>query len=433
MNKVVVLLAFLLTSFVAKSQNYPENSDVLWVTTPSNTNWIYKVGEQAKITVALYHYGVLQSNINIKYSIGPELMKTEKEGSITLQNCKSELTLGTLNKPGFLDCRLKAEINGKTYSHHIKVGFDPEKLKPYTQFPSDFTAFWDKAKAEAALCPMVVEKTFAPEYSSDKVDCYLVKIQAFKEGYGVYGYLSIPKKEGKFPAVFSPPGAGIKPMDPVKHMFYAESGVIRFDMEIHGIRPDLDTKTYKEISRSFGGGNNAYLINGIEDRDRYYLKKVYLSCIRAIDYIVSLPQWDGKNLIAQGGSQGGALALTTTALDSRITACAAAHPALSDMAGYLDNRAGGYPHMYTEYKGIDKPEIVKTLQYYDVVNFAKVINVPVFMTWGFNDNVCPPTTSYIVYNSIKANKKALITPVNEHWVSENTRRVILDWIKTQFK
>lgn len=433
MKKVLLLITLVFSLHTAMSQNYPANSDVLWVTTPNNANWIYKVNEQAKITIQFYLFGVPQNNISVNYSIGPELMKAEIEGSIALANGTAELSLGTLKKPGFLDCKLNAKVNGITYSHHIKLGFDPNKLQPYTQLPSDFKAFWGKAKAKAETSPVAVEKTFAPQYSSDKVDCYLIRLQTSKEGYGVYGYLSIPKRDGKFPVVFSPPGAGIKPMDPLKHMFYAEEGIIRFDIEIHGIRPDLDAKTYKEISCSFGEGDNAYLLNGIEDRDRYYLKKVYLACVRSLDYLTSLPQWDGRNLISQGGSQGGALALVTAGLDSRVTACAASHPALSDMAGYLDNRAGGYPHMLRKDKKLNKPEVIKTLQYYDVVNFAKNIDVPVFMTWGFNDDVCPPTTSYIVYNEIKSKKDALITPINEHWVSDNTRHVILDWIKSQLK
>lgn len=420
-------------SLLMQAQNYPENSDVLWVTTPNNTDWLYKLNENAKITIALYNYGVLQDHIEVEYSYGPELMDAEKEGSITLKGGQAELNMGTMKKPGFKDCRLKVKLNGFEYKHHIKVGFAPEKLEPYTKLPADFVTFWNTAKAEAAKCPMEIEKTFVPKFSNDTQDCYLIKLQAYKKGNYVYGYLTIPNGDGPFPAVFSPPGAGVKPMDPLKHLFYAESGVIRFDMEIHGIRPDLDAQDYKDISRAFGGGDNGYLLNGIDDKDRYYMKKVYLSCLRVLDYVTTLPQWDGKNLIAQGGSQGGALALITTGLDSRITACAANHPALSDMVGYLDNRAGGYPHFFKQQKGMDKPEIIETLSYYDVVNFAKQIKVPVFMTWGYNDNVCPPTTSYIVYNSLKTEKTSLITPVNEHWVSENTRRVILDWIRLHLK
>ena len=51
------------------------------------------------------------------------------------------------------------------------------------------------------------------------------------------------------------------------------------------------------------------------------------------------------------------------------------------------------------------------------------------MTWGFNDNVCPPTTSYIVYNMLNCPKESLITPINEHWTSSDTEYGHLLWIK----
>lgn len=415
------------------AQNSSFREDVWWVATPSHSDWLYKLNEEAVISISIHKYGVVQNNVEIDYETGSELMPADKQGRVKLKNGVATLNIGSMPVPGFKDCRLKVKLDGKEYSHHIKVGFAPEKLKPYTAYPSDFNEFWNKAKEEAAKCPMEVTKTFVPEYSSRKVDCYLVKIQTYKKGQYIYGYLTVPKREGTFPVVFSPPGAGIKPMDPLKDIFYAENGFIRFDMEIHGIRPDLDAETYSEISRAFGNGNNSYLVNGLEDRDFYYMKKVYLSCVRALDYLTSLPEWDGKNLIAQGNSQGGALALIATALDTRVTACAASHPALSDMAGYKAGRAGGYPHLFTKFDGMDTPAKLKTLEYYDVVNFAPGIQVPVFMTWGFNDNVCPPTTSYIVYNLINSPKEALITPVNEHWISTGTRHQIMEWIRKKLK
>lgn len=410
------------------AQNYPPQSDLLWVATPNSNDWLYKLNEDATVSVALYRYGSLMDDVEINYSLGPELMPSETNGTLLLKDGKGSLSLGTMANPGFKECRFSVTVGGKEYRHHIKVGFEPEKLMPYTNYPDDFVLFWRNAMQEAALCPMEVEKTFVPEYSSNSVDCYLIKLQAYKKGQYVYGYLTLPKKEGKYPVVFSPPGAGIKPINPMKDIFYAENGFIRFDMEIHGIRPDLDQKTYTEISRAFGNRNNSYLVNGLEDRDSYYMKKVYLSCVRAIDYLTTLPEWDGKNMIAQGGSQGGALALITTALDERITVCAANHPALSDMAGYKAGRAGGYPHLFSKFEGMDRPEKLKTLEYYDVVNFARQIKVPVWMTWGFNDDVCPPTTSFIVYNLLDTEKEALITPVNEHWISLDTRHSIMKWI-----
>ena len=178
---------------------------------------------------------------------------------------------------------------------------------------------------------------------------------------------------------------------------------------------------------------NGYLSNGLDSRDNYYMKRVYLACVRSIDLLTSLPEWDGKNVIVQGGSQGGALALVTAGLDQRVTACVANHPALSDMAGYKAGRAGGYPHFFRNTVDMDTPEKIRTMAYYDVVNFAQLIRADTYMTWGFNDDVCPPTTSYIVYNVLNCPKEALITPINEHWTSSDTEYGHLLWIKKHLK
>lgn len=427
---------FLIVIFMLGIQTtYADQSDIQWFTTPNNPNWLYKLNENAQITVNLTRYGILQDQLEVNYSLNYDMLKPFKTGKIMLRKGKAILNIGTMKQAGFLECNFETTIDDVKYTHHIKVGFEPDKLTPYTPFPSDFNAFWDSTKSEAALCPLEVTREFVPKYSGEKVDCYLVRIQAFKTGNYIYGYLTIPKKKGKFPVVFSPPGAGIKPMNPLKDIFYAENGCIRFDMEIHGIRPDLDEESYKEINANYKAttGTRYYLVNGIENKETYYMRKVYISCIRAIDYLTTLPEWDGKNLIAQGSSQGGALALITTALDSRITLCEANHPALSDMMGYKAGRAGGYPHLFTKYDGMDKPDILNTLPYYDVVNFSSQIKVPVMMSWGYNDNGCPPTTSYIVYNTLKCRKEALITPNTEHWISDETRKHILKWILKNIK
>ena len=234
--------------------------------------------------------------------------------------------------------------------------------------------------------------------------------------------------KGSCPVVLCPPGAGIKTIkEPLRHKYYAEEGCIRFEIEIHGLNPEMSAEEFKEISNAFNGRENGYLNNGLENHDNYYMKRVYLGCVRSIDLLTSLPEWDGKNVIVQGGSQGGALALITAGLDSRVTACVANHPALSDMAGYKAGRAGGYPHFF-RVEGMDTPDKLKTMAYYDVVNFARMIKVPTYITWGYNDDTCPPTTSYAVYNVLDCPKEALITPINEHWTSDATEYGQLKWI-----
>lgn len=429
-KKLSFLLALLLLPLGLAAENYPYRSDVLWVAQPNHADWLYRTGEQATVEVQLYRYGIPQEGVTVRYEVGDELLPAATSGSVVLKNGRATIPVGTMRRPGFRDCRLTAVIGGTTYRHHVKVGFSPERIAPHTALPADFDEFWAANRAELARFPLQYTKERVEKYCTDKIDCYLVKLLLNSRGQAVYGYLFYPKdaQPGSCPAVLCPPGAGIKTIkEPLRHKYYAEAGCIRFEFEIHGLHPDLPEERFREISAAFNGRENGYLTNGLDDRDNYYMKRVYLACVRAVDLLTSLPEWDGRNLVAQGGSQGGALALVTAGLDERVTACVANHPALSDMARFELGEADGYPH-FSRMPGMTGPEKVRTMAYYDVVNFARRIGVPVRMTWGYNDDTCPPTTSYAVYNVLPGPKEALITPVNEHWTSEETERGHLEWI-----
>ena len=428
--RVIVTLLTVHCSLFTNAENYPYRSDYLWLTVPDHADWLYKTGEKAKVEVTFCKYGIPQ-NVEVSYEIGQDMLPATSSGKVMLKNGRAIIEMGTMKKPGFLDLRLKAVVDDKTYEHHVKVGFSPEQLKPYTKNPADFDSFWKANIDEARETPLTVSSEPAPEYSTDKVEVALLKIRTDRR-HAIYAYLQKPKDSSqKYPVVLTPPGAGIKTIKNV-NPDYAEQGMIRLMMEIHGIDPKLSDSQFQEITTAFDY-ENGYLTNGLDCRDNYYMKHVYVACVRALDYLTSLPEWDGKNVFVQGGSQGGALALITAGLDRRVTACVANHPALSDMAGYAEQeRTGGYPHL-NRIKNMLTPEKIHTLQYFDVVNFARRIQCPVYMTWGYNDNVCPPTTSYTVWNLITAPKDALITPINEHWTTSEINHGQILWLKKQIK
>ena len=432
---IAIVLLALLAAFAAKAENYPYRSDVLWVTVPDHGDWLYETGEKATVDVQLYKYGVPVDDVTLEYAIGGDMMPADSNGSTTLKNGRAKVNLGTMKTPGFRDCVLTATVDGVKYTHHVKVGFSADKIQPYTEMPGDFDAFWSKNLEDLKKVPLKYTMTPSPQYTTEKMNCYLVNLTTTSQGQSVYGYLFIPKDAapGSCPIVLCPPGAGIKTIkEPLRHRYYGENGCIRFETEIHGLNPEMSEEQFKEISKAFSGRENGYLQSGLDNKDNYYMKRVYLGLVRAIDFLTSLPEWDGKNVAVQGGSQGGALAIVAAGLDPRVTACVANHPALSDMAGYKAGRAGGYPHFF-RVDGMDTPDKLNTMAYYDVVNFAKKVTCPIYMTWGYNDNTCPPTTSYAVYNVITAPKEALITPINEHWTSEATERGHLDWIQKHLR
>lgn len=440
MNKlktIFLLLAFILAMNMSgvqniKAENYPYKSDYLWLTVPDHADWLYQIGENAKVEVSFCKYGIPRDG-ELKYSIGNDMLQPDKHGSVKLKNGRAVINMGTKKTPGFRDMKLSVSLDGKTYEHHIKVGFSVNKIKPYTQEPQDFRSFWQKNVEELKQVPMSYTKELYKDYCTDKIDCYLVKLQIDKMGHSMYGFLFYPKnaQPGKHPVVLCPPGAGIKTIkDPMRNKYYAENGFVRFEVEIHGLDPRIPSETFGEISRAFNDRNGGYLANGLENKDIYYMKHVYVGLVRCIDFLTSLPEWDGKNVAVQGGSQGGALAIIAAGLDSRVTQCVANHPALSDMAGYAaKGGTGGYPHFCRQPQILSNKDCLNTLAYFDVVNFARYVKAPTYLTWGYNDVTCPPTTSYAVWNTLKCTKESLLTPINEHWTTTETNRGQMEWIK----
>ncbi|MCM1520734.1 MAG: acetylxylan esterase [Lachnoclostridium sp.] len=438
MKKIFLLLS--LIAFFAFSsravENYPYQSDYMWVTIPDHADWTYNLGQNAKVEVMLLKYGMPQ-NVTVNYTIADDMLQPFTSGSVELKNGRGFITLPSPKRPGFRDIAMDATINGVTYRHHIKLGFAPDKIMPHVKEPADFTSFWKKNIDKTRETPLRYTIEPAPEYSTDKVECSLVKLYIDDKGHAIYGYLSKPRdaKPGTLPAVMCPPGAGIKTIKlPARNHFYPENGFMRFEIEIHGLDPRMTAEEFKEISTAVDNGNGGYLGVGVDDKDKYYMKRVYTALVKANDFLTSLPEWDGKNLIMQGGSQGGALSIIATALDPRVTLCVANHPALTDMEGYaVEGHTGGYPHFNRIDGFLTRPDYRNTLSYYDVINFGRHVNVPVYMTWGYNDNTCPPTTSYALWNTLTYPKEALITPVNEHWTSRATNVGQMEWIKSHLK
>jgi cephalosporin-C deacetylase-like acetyl esterase len=322
---------------------------------------------------------------------------------------------GTMNEPGFLRCIATVERNGRTYRGLATAALRPEAIQPTQQDPADFDAFWAAGKAALAKLPIDAKLTLLPEYGNAGADCFHLNLQ--NVGFGntpsrFYGILCEPKAPGKYPAVLAVPGAGVRPYRGMAAM--AARGVITLQVGIHGIPVTMDQSVYD----SLGAGALAnYNTIALDSRDRYYYRRVYLGCVRANDFLTSHPKWDGVHLAVTGGSQGGALSIITAALDPRVKGLAAYFPALADVTGYLQNRAGGWPHMFRATEGLQahrSPDKIETSRYYDVVNFARRLKVPGFYSWGFNDEVCPPTSMYAAYNVITAPKKLLLALETGH-------------------
>ena len=373
MKKIFILSV--LVFFTIGAQATKGNKDLITIQiTPDHYDWNYKIGEPAHFTISLFRDQQKLNNIKIEYAVGPEKMVPIQKDSVLLKNGSVTIKSPGMQQPGFLSCEVRATVDGFSYRNLINIAYDCEQIRPTTLIPKDFHSFWNDQIRRMREYPMKSEMTFIPEESDADVKVYRVKVTHY----------------------------------------------ITFRIGIHGIPLDLKAEAYGSLQ--FGALKD-YMYHRMNDRENYYYNRVFLGCIRANDFLTALPQYDGKNLAAYGGSQGGALTLVTAALDSRVKYLAAFYPALCDIGGYAHNRAGGW-------FGVKEltPEETKVLAYYDVVNFARYIRIPGFYSWGYSDETCPPTSFYSAYNIIKAPKELYLLKETGHWRYPEQNIKVNQWL-----
>jgi cephalosporin-C deacetylase-like acetyl esterase len=394
---------------------------------PDRADWSYAIGAPARFRVTVTRDGHGLGGTPVKVACGPEQMPPVVDKSATVATDGLVVDGGTMKEPGFLRCAATTTVDGREYRSVGTAAYVPERIEPAVENPPDFDAFWSAAKEALAKLPIDARLTPKPELSTGTVDVYHVSLQNVgsdsKGASRFYGILAVPKAEGRFPALMNPPGAGARPYRGLVDL--AGRGYITLQMGIHGVPVDLPQEVYDGLLAGPFSSGRGYTAFNLDDRERYYYRRVYLGCLRANDFLTSHPKWDGQNLIVTGGSQGGALTITTAGLDPRVSALAPYYPALSDMAGYLKGRAGGWPHVFKDEKeGHRTPAKVRTAAYYDVVNFARRVKAPGLYAWGWNDEVCPPTSMHAAYNVVTAPKELLLAAETGHnTVPEEMARV----------
>ena len=413
----------LLCAPVATLAAQQADSTVALAVSLDRADWKYAIGDSAAFHVTLQRAGRDIPSAKVTVAIAQERMKAMR--TETVAGSKAGVTLkGALVVPGFLRLTATASVDGVTYTGMATAAFSPETIDASTTAPADFEPFWRKAIADARRTPLEPIMTRRADWSTPEVDVYHVSFQNQKSGSRLYGMLSIPTKPGTYPAILQVPGAGVRPYFP--SIAKARQGVIHLAIGIHGIPVDRDSLLYNELRAT---ALEAYSSFNVDDRDKYYYKRVFVGVIRAGDFLFSLPQFDGANYGVEGGSQGGALAIMAGALDPRVKAIAASYPALSEHFGYLRGRAGGWPHIFADTTKLKaKAEKMETLRYYDTDNFARMLTVPGIYAWGYNDTTVPPTTSYAVYNLITAPKEVVIAVETGHFRTAAQTKTMDAWL-----
>ena len=429
MQKSIVFLWVVMCLLPLRAQI--RGNEITVTVTPDHKDWTYRVGETCHFTISVLRSGTLIDNALVDFEAGPEMYPEVKKKGVILKDGTMKHQ-GTMKVPGFYRVSVTAHVNGKDYKGACGAAFSPEKLQPSTVMPNDFQQFWQGAIAEARKTDLNPTKRLLPERCTKDVNVYEVSFNNIHSNYRTYGILCVPVKEGKYPALLRVPGAGVRPYG--GDVYTASQGAVTLEIGIHGIPVTMDQKVYDDI---YSGALTGYWEFNMDDRDKHYYKRVIIGCIRALDYIEQYTPWNGKEMGVTGSSQGGFLSLATAGLDPRITFYAPVHAALCDHTNSLKGIACGWPHYFyrgersevrgerSEVRG-ERSEVrgqrsevrdkrIEVSRYYDGVNFARLITDRQhgWFSFGYNDDVVPPTTAWATYNTVKGPKE--ISPYQATW------------------
>jgi cephalosporin-C deacetylase len=272
----------------------------------------------------------------------------------------------------------------------LQIGLD-------TPRPTDFDAFWTSKLAEQAKIP--INPVLTPA-QSDVPDVELSIFSLDALGSKAHGYVARPTRDGKFPALIQLQYAGVYALNARMDEQRAASGWLVINVDSHDKQPNDPT----------GGIPRAYQAVGNTDREKSYFLDMYLRDSRALDYLMTRPDWDGKTIVLTGGSMGGQQSLVLAGLRPEpISAVLVCVPAGADTNGDLHGRKAGYPNWPS-----DNPDIMKTALYFDPVNFASHIKAPVMAGMGFIDTTAPPAGIWTALNQIPGPKEPLPMVQSEH-------------------
>lgn len=286
---------------------------------------------------------------------------------------------------------------------------DWPRIAPAAPAPADFDAFW---KAKIATLQTIPADPVLESVPSDdpRVDLWKISM-ANINGSRINGYLARPKGEASCPAQLVVQWAGVYPLDKAWSVSQARNGWLTLNILAHDLPVDREKAFYDNLK---AGALKDYSHIGANDRNASYFLRMYLSCYRAADYLTTRADWNRATFLVSGGSQGALQAIVTAALHPAVTVATGDVPAGCDHAGASVGRAPGWPNWVAGATGAEADARLKAAAYYDVVNFAPRVKVPVLVGVGLIDTTCPPAGVIAMFNQLGGPKRLVIMPTAEH-------------------
>ncbi len=269
----------------------------------------------------------------------------------------------------------------------------------------DFDEFWSESLEKVKTVPLNVEGDTI-DYPIESMEVRDLTFDGL-DGTPIQTWYLLPAEhEKEIPCVICYHGAGGSRQTPASHVQWVAMGyaVIAYDFRLQG------GVTGSESGFEIGRVSNGWFALSLGSKEKAYKYHAMTDALRAVELAKSMPEIDDTRIAVHGGSQGGATVLTVAALHDDVSLAMADVPSNSWFEKRLFDEAGGMSGAAQFLKNYPEKvdDALKTLSYFDNINFAEDITCPILVSFGMKDPVCPPPNVYAAYNKIPDGKKHII-------------------------
>ena len=238
--------------------------------------------------------------------------------------------------------------------------------------PDDFDDYWAAVKAQLADAPTRPEIEKIPMRETDFATLYGVRLSSIGP-YRLFGYLSVPKASGPFPAIYWPPKyQSVLEMIPQGTENLTRSRFVTFSLAGRGQR---------NSDRPFAAMFPGLLTEGIESPDGYVFRGIVADAIRGLEFLGSTEHVDTSSIVVIGND----VAMQAVALGGGASRLVCT-PAIFYDSLTLASRSSGYPleeyNDYLRFQPSHAEQVARTLSYFDLRAFAPMVNATTLIMAG---------------------------------------------------
>ena len=276
----------------------------------------------------------------------------------------------------------------------------------------EFDSYWQRVLDDVeALRDGPVDVTELPLRSNEVSIAYGASFQGIG-GYPLFAYISVPRGDGPFPALFQAPpyGSVVAVPDHDRRRRYTVMALCHRGQRLSD----------SEYSAQYPG----LLTDGLPDADGYRWRDIVADCLRAVDVLAARPEADVERLATVGND----LAAITAALRPSVRFLL-----LNGQTLFRDGRAslsqtGAYPlqelNDYARAHPQDAETAARTLLLFDPIAFAPRIKAETLVTCSAGEK---PSVGPLIQAlgdkaglTVRSGRGHLDHALEEDWLAERT-------------